>query len=272
MADPTPEKETTVDTRFSPNMPLSQLTPAYLKKHYLTGIKLIGPDKQELDDDWFIEKINDGIAKVEQFTNVDVLKRVIKAERHDYGVNDYMRYGFLQLFHVPSLSVEEIRAVYPTGQTIQTFPSEWLRLNKIHSQVNLVPTAGTLSQVIIGQGTDYVPLIFARLSYLPHLWEVDYTSGFDPDEIPRLVIEAICKFAIIEMLGVMGDTVYPIGVGSQSLSIDGMSQSRSYAMPAFKARVDRYTLDLGLPGTAAVKGGIISQIRNNHLGVNLASL
>lgn len=268
---PGPDK-VKVRSRYLPYMAIDDLTPDYLKKMYLPGIKLIGGDNQEMSPEWFVQQIENGISKIEQYTNVDILERFNQSELHDYSVNDYLRYGFLQLYRIPSRSVEEVRAVYPTGQTIQVFPKEWIRLAKAHSQVNLVPTAGTLQQVIIGQGSDFIPLIFAKLSFLPQLWEVDYTSGFDPDQIPKMVVEAICKMAVVEMLTTMSDTIYPVGIGSQSLSIDGMSQSRSIMQPAFKARIDAYKNDLGLPGTQAEKTGLIKQIRNNYLGVNLASL
>jgi len=271
MANSTPEGVVT-HSRFSTTIPLDHLTPKYLKDNYHPGIKLTGSDNQELSDDWYNEQIANAIDKVESFTNVDILERSVKSEKHDYAVTDYTRYGFLQLYRVPSRSVQEVRAVYPTGNNIQIFPPEWIRLNQMHSQINLVPTAGSLSQVIIGQGADFIPLIFAKLSYLPHLWEVDYVSGFDPEAIPRLVIESICKYAIMDIFTTMSDTIYPLGIGSQSLSIDGLSQSRSFSMPAFKARVDRYTADLGLPGTPSEKSGLINQIRSNYLGINLASL
>lgn len=259
---------------FSPTIALTQLTPAYVRTHYLTGLTLCGPDDEELSDDWYNEHIANAIAKVEDVTNVDILQRVNTAEKHDYYVGDYSRYAFLQLFRLPALEVSAVRAVYPTGQTIQVFPSQWVRLERVHSQIHLVPTSGSLSQVIIGQGADYLPLIFSGIGYLPQLWEVDYTSGFDQEAIPRMVIEAVCKTAVIEMLTQMSDLVTPIGQSSNSLSIDGMSQSKSYNQPAFKARIDKYTSDLGMPapgGTPEV-GGLLSQIRNNYVGINLASV
>lgn len=271
MANPSPET-VTITSRFKPTMSLDDLTPQYLRDNYLPGITLIGGDKQPLSDDWYNQQLANAIEKVEQFTNVDILQRSIKNEHHDYQVTDYLRYGFIQLFRVPTMSVSQIRAVYPTGQTSQIFPAEWVRLNATHSQVNLVPTGGSMSQVIIGQGAEFFPLVFAQASFLPNLWEVDYISGFDPDVIPRIVIEAISKYAIMDILTTMSDTIYPLGIGSSSLSVDGLSQSRSFNMPAFKARIDRYTSDLGLPGTPSEPSGMIQQIRNNHLGVNLASL
>ena len=133
---------------YAPTMPLSALTPEYVRKHYLTGLILCGPDGEELSDEWYAEHIANAISKLEDITNVDVLQRVNRAERHDYVVGDYMRYAFLQLFRLPAQSVQEVRAVYPTGQNIQVFPHAWVKLEIVHSQIHLVPTSGTLSPTL----------------------------------------------------------------------------------------------------------------------------
>lgn len=256
---------------YTLTLSLSDLTPDYIKKTYLAGLRLLDDNNQEMADEWYTTHIANAIAWLEDVTNVDILKRVNVKETHDYHVNDYIQYAFIQLFRIPALSVQAVRAVYPTGQLMQVFPNPWVKLETHHSQIQLVPTAGTLSQVIIGQGGDYLPLVFGSLNYLPQLWEVDYTSGFDPEAVPRMIIEAICKRACIEMLQIMADTIAPLGQTSQSLSIDGMSQSRSFALPAFKARIDKYSADLGLP-PAVGTNNLLSQIRNTYLGINLASV
>ena len=189
-----------MSTLYSPYVALNEITPAYVKANYLTGLKFCGTDGEELPDSFFITHIADAIAKLEDLTNVDILTRSILSEYHDYRMTDYTQYGFIQLYRVPSQSINEVRAVYPTGQNIQVFPKEWIRQSLYASQLQLVPTSGTLSQVLIGQGTDYLPLIFGGLGYLPQLFEVDYVSGFAPEKIPRMIADAICKMASIEML------------------------------------------------------------------------
>lgn len=255
---------------YSPTLALSDLTAAYLQRQYLTGLTLCGADGQPLSDEYFEDHIATAIAKLEDITHVDILQRVNTSERHDYRVNDYVAYGFLQLFRLPAQSVQVVRAVYPTGQTIQVFPSEWVRLEISHAQIHLVPTSGTLSQVIIGQGADYLPLIYSGLGYLPHLWEVDYTSGFDPDKVPRMVTDAIMKLTAIEVLTIMSDLIAPLGVASSSLSVDGLSQSISRQLPAFRARIDQYNTSLGLP--FGQQSGLVDQIRRTYLGIALSSL
>jgi hypothetical protein len=194
-----------------------------------------------------------------------------------HNCNDYLNFAFVKLYRQPAREVMEVRAVYPTGQTIQVFPREWIRLYPESGQFHLVPTSGSLSQVMLGGGNGYLPFIFAGLSYLPQLWEVDYVSGFDPEAIPREVISVICKMASIDILTIVSDQIGPIGVASSSVGIDGMSQSISRQLPAFKARIDRYCVELGIPGPGLgvepnASTGEIAQLRRTYYGLNMSSV
>lgn len=264
-------------SQFTALFKLEDLTAKYLQDNYLTGFVFKGQDGQPLPPAFFEDKIANAIARLESVTHIDVLQRTVLSEKHDYMTTDYLNYAFMQLYRIPCQSVSEVRAVYPTGQTIQVFPNEWVRLYVEHSQFHLVPTSGSLAQVMLGGGNGYLPFIFAGLSYLPNLWEVDYVSGFKPDAIPRDVVAVICKLASIEVLTIVSDLVGPLGVASSSLSIDGMSQSMSRQLPAFKARIDNYKMDLGLMGPGlGVEGkfntGEIGQLRRTYIGMVMASV
>lgn len=264
-------------SRFSALLSLDDLTSRYLLDNYLTGFKFVGSNGQELPPKFYEDKIADAIAKLEEITGITVLQREVTDEVHDYHTNDYLNYAYLQLFKIPCQSVSQVRAVYPTGQTIQVFPSEWVRLTVEHSQIHLVPTSGSLAQVMLGGGNGYLPFIFAGLSYLPGLWHVDYVAGFRADAIPREIVNVVCKMASIEILTLMSDLVGPLGVASSSLGLDGMSQSIARQLPAFKARIDRYLVDLGLPGpTLGVDpkygDGELAQLRRNYVGLVATSV
>lgn len=264
-------------SRFSALLSLDDLTGKYLLDNYLTGFKFMGSDGQELPPKFYEDKIADAIAKLESITHIDVLERSVVGEKHDYHTTDYLNYAYMQLFRTPCQSVSQVRAVYPTGQTIQVFPSEWVRLYVEHSQFHLVPTSGSLAQVMLGGGNGYLPFILAGLSYLPQLWEVDYVSGFRVDAIPREIISVICKLAAIDVLVIASDLIGPLGVASSSLGIDGMSQSIARQLPAFKARIDQYRVDLGIPGPAlgvdpTYSTGEIAQLRRTYLGMLAVSV
>lgn len=251
---------------YSPTIPLDTVDVDYLKSAYLTGFTFLDADGQELPEIFFQEHLVNAMAVLEEQTNVSILLTEVVGEKHDYRANDYAQFAFLQLFKIPTASVSEVRAVYPTGQTIQVFPSEWVRLERTHSILQLVPTSGSLSQVILGYGSDYLPLIFNGIGMLPQLWEVDYTCGFPPDAVPRIIVEALCKLAAVEILKIVSDLVHPLGVTSASLSVDGLSQSKGFNLPAFKARIDAYEGDLH------GDDGLIKQISQNYRGIMLASV
>lgn len=268
---------TQTPSRFSSLVPLDALGRKYLLDNYLTGFDFSGPDGQPLSDEYYDERIADAIARIEEITHIDILERSLESEQHDYYTSDYLNYAYLQLFRMPVQSVSMVRASYPTGQVIQVFPSDWVRLSVEHGQIHLVPTSGSLSQVMLGGGNGYLPFIFAGLEYLPQLWQVDYVSGFAPDAIPRDVVSVICKLAAIEVLTAMSDLVGPLGIASTSMGIDGMSQSIARQLPAFKARIDAYRNDLGVPGTGLgidprYGSGEIAQLRRNYVGMIAASL
>jgi len=255
---------------YSPYIALSQLSGAYLRKQYLAGFTFLGDDGKPLADEWFEEFIQNAIGKLEEVLNVDVLQRNNVAEKHDYHSQDWDAFGFIQLFRFPAQSVQEVRAVVTPGQTVQVFPSTYVRIQLEHSQIHLVPTAGSLATISIGQGMEWLPFFSGR-TYVPHLWEVDYVSGFNPDQIPRIVADSIMKWAAIDILTILSDTVTPLGVTSTSQGVDGLSQSRSYQLPAFKARIDAYNADLGLPPHSP-QDGMLAQIREQYVGILMASV
>lgn len=267
----------TVSNRFSSQFSLNDLTAKYLQDNYLTGFTFLGSDGQPLPPAFFEEKIANAISKLEDITHIDVLQREVCGERHDYLVTDYLNFAFMQLNRIPALSVKEVRCIYPTGQTIVVYPAEWVRVMVEHSQFHLVPTSGTLAQVLLGGGSGYMPFVIGGMSFVPQLWEVDYTSGFAENAVPREIVQVICKLAAIEVLTLMSDLIGPLGIASSSLGIDGMSQSVSRQLPAFKARIDQYKSDLGLPGPGLgvdpkYSTGEIGQLRRTYIGLVMASV
>lgn len=254
---------------YKSTMALEDLDAAYFKKNYLAGFTFYGDDGQPLPDPFFEEHLQNALARLEQTTQLDVLTRVRIAEKHDFRDSDFSSFGFIQLFHSPTLSVEQVRFRLPGSTSFQTFPPEWLRVTKFGSQVNLVATSGTVAQLVLTAGGEWLPFYFAGgYSSIPQGWEVDYTTGFDPDAIPRLITQAIAKLAAVEIFTELSDLVRPLGITSQSLSVDGLSQSKGFLTPAFKARIDSYKEDLW--GPLGESRGLIDQIRDTYLPIPMA--
>lgn len=257
---------------FSVASDLSDLTAQYLKDNYLWSLNFVDHDGNALPDPFYQKKLAMAAATFERETKLRAIRRKVTDEKHDYYIHDYQLFAWIQLFEYPVISVEKVAVIYPTGQTVFEFPLEWVKLNEKHGQIQLVPTQGTLSQVILGRGGSYLPLIYQNIGYLPQLFHIDYTTGFANGQYPADVLDAICKLATIEILSIVGDSIFPPGVTSISAGIDGISQGLGIVnngqLPAiFAGRINLYRKDLYGERTAVE--GVLYRMRDEYKGLQL---
>jgi len=269
---PAPFDRTGAFSRFGS---IEDLAPKFLRDNYLKGLVFVDENDKPYDDSWYEQKINVAISVFEHGTQLTLTPRLLTREPHDYYIKDYMNFAFLQLFHYPLIVDQQyplVEAIYPTGQVIITFPREWVRPDAQHGQLQLIPTQGTLSQVILGQGGSYLPIIYQGLGYLPQLFQVTYRAGFEKGKIPMLFVDALAKLSVIGVLSSVGDSVHPAGVTSQSIGIDGMSQSRGFMnsqefVPTFSGTISQLQRELfGDPRLGTT--GLLREIQNYYRGIN----
>lgn len=255
---------------------LADLTPEWLKTNYLTGLEFVDRAGKPYPDSFFETHMQNALRKLEKLCDISILELTITGEEHDYHAQDYLNWGWIQLYKVPVRMVTQLRGVFPLGVSIVTYPSEWIQLRGESGQINVVPNQGALGSVIIGQGGDFLPIMYGGISTVPNLWRVDYTAGMDPDDMPRMIVEALAKLACIDALRIMSDLVRPIGVSSESASIDGLSQSMSYQAPAFQARISGYLEDLygpsGKSQELTMTSGLLKQILDAYRPINMVSM
>ena len=255
---------------------LQDLTPDWLRKNYLLGLKFVDECGNPYDDDFYETYLQNAVRKLEMLCDISILSLTINAEQHDYDASDYIQWGFLRTFKVPVKQIDELRGVYPTNVSAVRFPSEWIEFRADTGQINIVANGGGLGQVVIGQGGTILPMLYGGMSTLPNLWQIDYVAGMDEMNLPRPIVEAVAKMAASEILTMMSDLIRPLGVNSQSVSIDGLSQSQSYQVPAFKARLDRYDADLygpaGKQQVLAMTNGLLKQIYDAFHPIQLESM
>ena len=219
------------------------LTVSQFRKRFLYGIDVRNDYGKDLDDDALSFYLFQAIEWMELMLDIPLTPTSF-VEKQDYNRDDYEAYNFIQLDKYPVLSIEEFNVQYPTGQTVVVFPAEWLRIDAEHGHLRVVPTQGTLSEILIGQGGSYLPAIYNGLMSLPQLFEIHYTAGFDTNKIPTNIIALIGMMASLVPLAQGGDQVLGPGVTNMSLSIDGLSQSVASALngqsSAFGARMAAY--------------------------------
>lgn len=221
----------------------AMLTVEDLKTRYLFGIDLTDEKGNELPDKTIQHAINSSVSYLEHKLNIIITKTSF-TERYDYRSVDYIDFNLIQLKNRPLCSVEAWRAKFPTNKELVEYPKEWFVLEKESGQIQLSPVEGTFSGLIVSQGGAYLPLIYGTRDHWPHLFEVEYTAGFDSDCIPVFLNEMIGMQASIRLFEILGDIVIGSGIASETVGIDAANVSRnttaSATFSAFSARTESY--------------------------------
>lgn len=216
-----------------------------LKDVFLYGLDLTDDAGNPYPDIMFEWSINFAIDWLEKQLDIKLRPTVIAEEKYDYFRADYVNWVTLKLRNSPVISVESVKVVWPSSQEIIDFPAEWIKLRADSGQVNIIPAAGTLSQVIFTAGGSFLPLMASGRDWIPDLFSVDYTAGFAEGELPMNLRELIGKKASFGPLNVAGDLLGGAGIASQSIGIDGLSQSFSTTSSATNAGYGARLLQYG---------------------------
>ena len=207
------------------SMSWDQVSVSAIKNNYLFGINLADANGNSLPEELFVHYINAAVDYVQNLLDIVITPTDFK-ERHDYFRNDYRNWGFIQLDHNPVRAVKRITLMYGDQHAVE-IPLDWVQLDKLTGQITLFPSAGSANSLIIGQ----TGLLFgfqSQWDWAPRLWEVEYEAGIDEKDpsIPYdLLKETIFKRASMGILNVWGDLIIGAGIASQSVSVDGLSQS-----------------------------------------------
>ena len=230
---------------------------------YLFGIPLVDENGTAYPPGNIDKWITKSVEWLENELYIKIAPTAI-SEVHDYNIDEYQEFCYIQLYQFPVISVEALRASY-AGQSIMSFPADWIHIHKKTGQLQLVPTTGSLSQVLLQGNGVMLPLITSRLSNMPHLFAVEYTAGFDAGAVPADIVDIIAMKACIGILNIMGDILLGAGIASQSLSIDGLSESiattQSAENSAYSARVRQYEKQIKAQ---------LPTLRDRYKGIRLA--
>lgn len=224
------------------------LTISELKEIFLFGLDLTDDAGNPFPDSMFEWGIRSAIAFLERRLDIRITKRVFVDERYDYYRGDYLYWTVIKLRESPVISVEGVRVTWPSNTTVIDFPTEWIQLRPDVGHVNIVPTSGTLSQVLFTAGGSFLPLVASGRHYVPNILSVDFTAGFEDGEVPQDIRDAVAKLAAFAPLNVAGDLIVGAGIASKSIGIDGLSQSINTTSSAtnagYGARLTQYEKEL----------------------------
>lgn len=215
------------------------------KGMYLFGVDLRDGNGNELPDKIIEKFISTAISYIEVSLNCPIQPKEIE-QYIDYDFGSYRKYSFIQTDIYPIRKVEEVAIAFNSPNVEDnidedrslvkiTFPKSWYRVYENAGQIQLLPDVSTLSAVIIAQAGQLLPRAISG-PFAPQLMKVVATCGIadDDDCVPPIINQAIGLYASIYLLQMIGDIGPGGGAGltSQSLSLDGMSQSVATAISA----------------------------------------
>lgn len=242
------------------------LTADDLRYTYLFGIDAIANDvnESEFSDEQFGFFIESAVGDFERWLTMDIRRRVYKTspsssliqspewregvdytdeeDSYEFDPKEWQNYGFLQLRHYPILSVERAVMYSPLkGEVINLLDRNWVRIHKQFGQLRFFPT----------KGIPYGPYAISAMPWIllghrfPDGYEIDYTTGYkSSDFVPKDLRQMIGMWAAVYCLDSIGDGLLA-GFSSQSVSLDGLSESFSSTQSAtsayFGARIVSYT-------------------------------
>ncbi len=217
------------------------ITPKQLRERDLWGIPLISNmrdpsgKRQEMTNDNLKDYIEGAIVEAETDTGIDIMPTVHR-EKQAYDRQDYESFGYFRTRHRPVSQLEKLSLTPSSERDIFVVPLNWVATSYLYrGQINIIPItpAAAASGYVLPPGAGPAGAflsIFARHSWIPEYWQIEYRSGFDNGRLPRIVNELIAAYAAKRVLSLLSST-YARSSG-HSLGIDGMSQSISTPGPA----------------------------------------
>jgi hypothetical protein len=243
-----------------------------LKAHYLFGLVIDDDQGNELSDESYQQYIDNAVSLLEHSLDIYITPEDI-VEDKDYRLNDYADWGYMYLNNYPVASLDKIEMIYfrdvnGEPETLQVIPNNWVRLQDHDGIVRLIPNARFPANLQIDNSGNYFPEVL-RSNLVPHLWRITYTAGFEDGKIPEIINHTIGLLAAIQALIVGGNLVLGAGIASQSISLDGLSQSISTTASAenstYSATIKEYQ-NLLFGKNAQDRSGLMAVLRDYYKG------
>ena len=197
----------------------------FVRNTFLFGVNLKDDDGNPLPDSVIEFYIESATRWLERALSINILPVSVKNESHDYYYTDYEQYSFVRLLHYPVRAVCKVAMRFPLTTEVLAFDPSWYRTESVAGQVNLIPTQGSFSAILMGQGGSFLPMVYSGKDYVPHIIHVDYEAGFPDGQIPADILNLIGMKAAIGPLNIAGDLIAGAGIANKSISLDGLSES-----------------------------------------------
>lgn len=214
------------------------LNPDQLVSLYLQGIPMCPANGTRLSDQYLRQKILDAQQRIESYLNIKIFPQYIR-ETVDFKAEEWNNWGGTPVTY-PVVEVRLLQGFL--NQQLQiSYPTSWLTIRRYDSSAELsdqskyfrqffiVPSTNTDTPEVQGVVFNGVYPYAAYLGhhFIPNYWNATYLTGF-VDTVPDDIYDAVGKLAAIQVLALLGEISFNPGVGSTSLSLDGLSQSINY--------------------------------------------
>lgn len=243
-----------------------------LKERFLHGINLVNRDGITFPDTALQFYIDAAITMLEDDMEIYVNPVSLEEDR-DYVINDYINWSFIELDNNPVISLDKFEIRFLKNEAYVEFPAEWIRLDSATGVIRVAATMGTIQSWIV-TSFSFLPRLVARTYDFPHFFHLEYTAGFEQDKVPKSVNMAIGLISSIYILSVLGNLILAPGISSESISLDGLSQSTSKeggGKGPFGSTIDMYKEMLWGNKNSGIPG-IINNLRkmySRNIGIDV---
>lgn len=222
-----------------------------IRNNYLYGItinplfiNIIKLNFSDVDIEFHIRAAQ---KEIENYLGVKLTERVYN-ETVQFDNDNWRHWGYLPTTYPVNCPLQ-LEGFLNTTK-VATYPQEWLSVKKTSEgelpfkQIYMVPSGntGAITNTVVFAGL--LPnLGYMNAGKIPNYWTMTYSTGFK--KVPYDIIQAIGELATISILYILGANMlgFP-GMQSQSVSIDGLSQSLSSSLNAFGNRIQMMYLQL----------------------------
>lgn len=217
------------------------LSPTEMFSLYLYGIKIQAGDGTAFSTESMRFYIQAAQQEIENFFNLKLVYQFIALEKLTFYRADYW-----QSFPILFTNYPVNKPISLTGRFNQleqiSYPTQWLTntqnsYGQYKRRVSIVPTGtavATANAEVILSGLT-TQLGSQHFLMIPDYWDLQYITGFKLDQMPMDLINLTGKLASFGPLGIAGDLILGAGIASQSLGVDGLSQSISSISSATNA-------------------------------------
>lgn len=241
-----------------------------LQELYFYGINLADRNGNKLPSSTIEQFILSAQEETEKWLGIKLQKQII-TEQKDWFRSDWQNWGYIRTTY-PVVEAISLNGLIGDIRQI-TYPKEWLSTRKTsdgelyHRHIYLVPSHNSanasINSVIYNGVTPH--LGFMGNSTIPNYWEMSYVTGFC--KIPSDLLSFIGMLAAIQIFHIMGDLILGTpGISSQSISIDGLSQSVS-SQGSYASRIKGYLDAINGNGN---QQGLKDRIYSYYKGVTIS--